>query len=76
MCINGTEVGCGCGGDIMGHPFHALAWLAELFASRGKVLTPGQFVLLGSVVETKWVQPGDMVEIDIEGLGKAQAQFR
>ena len=75
MYINGVEVGCGRGGDIMGHPFHALAWLAESFAARGKVLTPGQFVLLGSVVETKWVQPGDLVEIEVDGLGKARAQF-
>ena len=75
MRINGAEVGCGWGGDIMGHPFNALAWLANLFASRGKVLGPGEFILLGSVVETKWVQKGDKVEIDIEGLGRAQAQF-
>ena len=75
MHINGAKVGCGRGGDIMGHPFQALAWLAESFATRGKVLTPGQFVLLGSVVETKWVQRGDLVEIEIDGLGKAKAQF-
>lgn len=75
MYINGAEVGCGRGGDIMGHPFHALAWLAESFAARGKVLIPGEFILLGSVVETKWVQPGDLVEIEVDGLGKARAQF-
>ena len=75
MRINGIEVGRGRGGDIMGHPFTALAWLANLFVQRGKVLAPGEFILLGSVVETKWVQMGDKVEIDIEGLGRAQAQF-
>ena len=75
MRINGIEVGCGRGGDIMGHPFTALAWLANLFARRGKVLMPGEFILLGSVVETQWVQMGDKVEIDIEGLGRAKAQF-
>ena len=75
MTINGVEVGRGRGGDIMGHPFAALAWLADLFASRGKVLALGEFVLLGSVVETKWVQIGDKVEVHIEGLGRAEAEF-
>jgi hypothetical protein len=32
-------------------------------------------VLLGSVVETKWLAQGDRVEIAIEGLGTAAATF-
>ena len=75
MRINGTEVGRGKGWDIMEHPMNALAWLANLFSSRGKYLESGQFVLLGSVVETKWVAEGDTVEIEIEGLGGATAKF-
>ncbi len=75
MTINGTEVGRGHGGDIMGHPLAALAWLADSFAGRGKSLGAGEFVLLGSVVETKWVAAGDAVAIEIEGLGQARARF-
>ncbi len=73
--IDGVEVGRGKGGDIMGHPFNALAWLANSFAARGKRLRRGEFVLLGSVVETKWVEPGQEVAIHIEGLGGATAVF-
>ena len=75
MTINGTRVGQGRGGDIMGHPFEALAWLAGSFAARGRTLNAGSFVLLGSVVETKWIEAGDVVEIEIEGLGRARALF-
>ena len=75
MDINGEVVGTGVGSDIMGHPLEALAWLANLMASRGTTLRAGQFVLLGSVVETHWVEQGDVVNIELEGLGKAVARF-
>ena len=32
-------------------------------------------VLTGSVVETKWVEPGDTVRVEIEGLGEASVTF-
>jgi 2-oxo-3-hexenedioate decarboxylase/2-keto-4-pentenoate hydratase len=75
MTINGAEVGTGRGGDILGHPLAALAWLANALAARGRHLRAGEFVLLGSVVETRWVEPGDVVEVAIEVLGPACARF-
>ena len=75
MYINGECVGTGSGADIMGHPFEALAWLANSMAGRGRGLLAGEFVLLGSLVETKWVERGDLVTIEQPGLGSASAQF-
>ena len=75
MTINGAEVGAGQGGDILGHPLEALAWLANALAARGRQLRAGEFVLLGSVVETRWVDAGDRVEVALEGLGGASARF-
>lgn len=75
MTINGVEVGTGHGADILGHPLEALAWLANALAARGRPLNAGEFVLLGSVVETRWVEQGDRVEIEIDGLGAARAEF-
>jgi 2-oxo-3-hexenedioate decarboxylase/2-keto-4-pentenoate hydratase len=75
MRINGREVGTGTGADVMGHPFNALAWLATNMTERGSQLNAGDVILLGSVVETNWVAPDDVVEIEIEGLGKAAASF-
>jgi 2-oxo-3-hexenedioate decarboxylase/2-keto-4-pentenoate hydratase len=73
--INGIEVGRGRGADVMGHPFEALAWLANSLARRGRSLRGGEFVFTGSVVETKWVQPGDEVVMTIDGLGTVEAVF-
>ena len=67
--VNGAEVGRGRGGLIMGHPLDALAWLAQSRAARGMGLKQGEFVLLGSVVETKWLDAGDSARVEIESLG-------
>ena len=37
--------------------------------SRGLTVQKGQFVMLGSVVETKWLEAGDVAEVEIESLG-------
>lgn len=73
--INGVAVGRGRGADVMGHPFEALAWLANALARRGKGLRAGEFVFTGSVVETKWVQPSDHVVMTIDRLGTVEAVF-
>jgi len=69
--VNGVELGRGTGDLIMGHPFEALAWLANSRAKHGfDALKAGEFVLLGSVVETKWLDAGDEVRVEIEQLGE------
>ena len=67
--INGAAAGRGVGADVMGHPLNALAWLANHLAARGRTLKRGEIVLTGSLVETKWLAAGDVVRIDIAGLG-------
>jgi len=74
MLINGREVGRGDGGMILGHPLEALAWLANSRAARGLGLQKGAFVFLGSLVETKWPDPGDLVRIEIDTLGALDLQ--
>lgn len=76
MRINGSEVGTGHGHDIInGHPLEALLWLANAEARRGCDLPANWIVMLGSVVQTKWVERGNVVNVEIEGLGKACARF-
>jgi len=68
--VNGEIVGRGTGALVMGHPFEALAWLANSRAKHGLgALHAGEFVLLGSVVETKWLNAGDRARVEIESLG-------
>jgi hypothetical protein len=64
--LDGVEVGRGRGADVMGHPFEALAWLANNLAQRRQHLRAGEFVFTGSVVETKWVNRGQRVTMRIE----------
>lgn len=75
MAINGEIVGTGRGADILGHPLRALAWLAETGQARDRALGAGSIVMLGSVVQTCWLSAGDMVEVEIEELGRIRATF-
>jgi 2-keto-4-pentenoate hydratase len=75
MLINGTEVGRGRGGDVLGHPFDALVWLANQLARYGQGLRAGELVMTGSIVATQWVQPGDRVAVELTGLGTALVEF-
>ena len=73
--IDGVEAGSGTGADVLGHPHHALAWLANHLAAEGRGLHAGQIVLTGSLVKTAWLKPGDHVVMELEGLGKVEARF-
>ena len=75
MLIEGREVGSGVGTDILGEPLQALAWLANSLSTRGERLRAGEIVLLGSLVQTQWVAPGERVVIENDALGVASARF-
>jgi 2-oxo-3-hexenedioate decarboxylase/2-keto-4-pentenoate hydratase len=68
--IDGVQVGRGSGASVMGHPLNALAWLANARSKLGlEPLRRGEFVLLGSLVETQWLNAGMRTRIEIEQLG-------
>jgi 2-keto-4-pentenoate hydratase len=73
--INGIEVSCGTGADVLGHPHHALAWLANHLATSGKGLRAGEIVLTGSLVKTLWLGSDDSVVMDLSGLGSVAVSF-
>jgi 2-keto-4-pentenoate hydratase len=60
---------------VLGHPHHALAWLANHLANEGRGLHKGQIVLTGSLVKTIWLSAGDSVVMELEGLGRVEASF-
>jgi 2-keto-4-pentenoate hydratase len=72
LVINDAVVGEGHGRDVMGHPFEALVWLVNMLAQRGKTLTQGMVVMTGSIVATKFVNPGDTASLSVDGLGEVQ----
>lgn len=73
--INGGEAGHGTGADVLGHPHNALAWLANHLADQGRGLHAGQIVLTGSLVKTVWLNAGDSVRMELDGLGVVEAKF-
>jgi 2-keto-4-pentenoate hydratase len=70
--INGEKVGEGYGRDAMGHPFEALAWVANSLAKRGKQLRAGQTVITGSLVTSKFPKSGDVIGFELGALGSIE----
>jgi len=68
--INDRPQGQGKTGDAMGHPFEAVAWVANLLNRRGRQLDRGMIVMTGSSITTKFPAPGDRVRFAIDGLGE------
>ena len=75
MIVNGTEIGRGIGSAILGHPINALTWLVSHLSQTGQVLKAGEVVLLGSIIETHWVEQPETIVVEIEGLGRAEVTF-
>jgi len=72
LAINGREIGRGKGGDVMGNPLNALAWLADKLAGAGTPLKRGMIVLTGSMVPIQFPAAGDRALVEVEGLGTAE----
>jgi 2-keto-4-pentenoate hydratase len=72
--INDRPEGQGKTGDAMGHPFEAVAWLANLLNRRGRALERDMIVMTGSSITTKFPAPGDRVRFAIDGLGEASLE--
>lgn len=75
MAVNGVEIGRGIGSDILGEPLEVLAWLATHCSRFALPLVAGDVVLLGSLVQTHWVEPGDVVEVRNAPFGEVGASF-
>ena len=69
--INDRPEGEGKTGDALGHPFEAVAWLANLLNERGRRLERDMIVMTGSSITTKFPAPGDRIRFAIDGLGEA-----
>jgi len=66
--INGASVGQGFAHELMGHPLHAIAWLANEANDRGTYLKTGDIAMLGSLVTSKFPSTGDHLRFALEGF--------
>jgi 2-keto-4-pentenoate hydratase len=72
--VNGEQFGEGHGSDVMGHPFEALAWLANNLASRGLGLWRSDVVITGSLIASRFAAPGETLRFDAGALGAVELQ--
>jgi 2-keto-4-pentenoate hydratase len=73
--INGAQVGEGRGRDAMGHPFAAVAWIADHLAAHGRGLLRGDVVLTGSIISSKYPKSGDLISFSVDGLGDVELRI-
>jgi 2-keto-4-pentenoate hydratase len=65
---DGEIVDTGNSSDVLGDPADALAWVVRHLARRGQALQPGQWVSTGSIVPTKFVEPGQTWRFEVGDL--------
>jgi len=69
---NGEELDRGHGRDVLGHPFHALTWLANHLAESGEGLRAGDVVATGSIVPTRFPTGPEQYRYSVETLGEVR----
>lgn len=62
-------------GEAMGHPFEAVAWIANHLNARGQMLRAGEFVMTGSTMKTRFPAGGERIRYALEGLGEVRAEI-
>lgn len=75
--LRGEEnIGEGSGEAVLGHPAHAVAWLANKLAEFGVGLQAGQFVLPGAMCAAADVHAGETYRASYTHLGEVSIHFR
>lgn len=60
-------------GEAMGHPFEAVAWMANHLNARGRMLKAGEFVMTGSTMKTRFPKGGERLRYSLDGMGDVTA---
>jgi 2-keto-4-pentenoate hydratase len=72
VSVDGKAIDRGSGRDVLGHPFHPVAWLATHLAEQGVGLRAGDIVMTGSLVTTKFPDRPSAYRFEVTGLGSVE----
>ena len=75
ISFDGKVMRSGNSGDVLGHCYNSLAWLANKLGEHGKTLKKGMIVSTGSMVACQFVPPGSTAVGKIEGLGEVTLKY-
>lgn len=75
MSKNGSPVISGNGEAVYGSPLHALAWLAAKLVHDEMPLREGDVIMTGTYFAMQAAAPGDVFEIEADGLGHCAVSF-
>ena len=73
--IDGRVVDHGRSGSALGGPLAAVAWLAEHLAARGRRIEAGDWVMTGSLVTTRFAQPGERYRFALGALPAVELEI-
>lgn len=76
MSINGKVVQAGVSSAIYGHPVDSCLALVRQLAKQGKSLERGSIVLAGGATAAETIRAGDVVELEVLGLGSVKANVQ
>ncbi len=71
-----TLLGTNTADELMGHPMHALAWLANQLGARGKTLKAGDIVMSGGLSSFIRPQAGEKITARFSRIGEVGAVFQ
>jgi 2-keto-4-pentenoate hydratase len=72
VSVDSEIIDRGFGRDVLGHPFHSVAWLATHLATQGSRLRKGDIVMTGSVVTTKFPERSTRYHYELTGCGAVE----
>lgn len=75
MCNNGEMISTGSGAAALGHPAHAIAWLANKLHEFDISLKAGELILPGALSAALAVKEGDSISAYFGPLGSVSVTF-
>ena len=72
---NGRVAASGAGAACLGNPVNAVVWLARTLQKLGTPLCAGDVVLSGALCPVVPVEVGDVVSVEVGGVGRCSVRF-